>query len=91
MLTSLTRGQQNPSLRSLHLPVSSDRKRLIRSHVDFIMSSLLILHKWKVTSGNQAEIPQMHIRPPQQVRGSSCLPVLTANFHSRCISSCSYT
>lgn len=59
--------------------------------MDFIMNSLLILHKWKVTSENQAEILQMHIRPPQQVGRSSCLPVLRADFYSGCIYSSSYT
>lgn len=47
--------------------------------MDFIMNSLLILHKWKVTSEHQAEILQMHIRPPQQVGRSSCPPILMAN------------
>lgn len=35
------------------------------------MNSLLILHKWKVTLENQAQILRLHIRPPPQVGGAA--------------------
>lgn len=42
--------------------------------MDFVMNSLLILHKWKVTLENQAQILQMHIQSPQQVgAAAACL------------------
>lgn len=39
--------------------------------MDFVMNSLLILHKWKVTSENQAQLLQLLARPPQQVGGAA--------------------
>lgn len=53
------------------------------------MNSLLILHKWKVTLENQAQILWLHIRPAPQVGGAAaCLflvlkagPAGSADFH----------
>lgn len=35
------------------------------------MNSLLILHKWKVTLENQAQILRLHVRPAPQVGGAA--------------------